>query len=646
MVLPETPRSKHSSILVSRKGLPALFFTSAKTLSSSSSFASSPTPSSPIPFSPVHRLPASAVEENIANAEAIITKWDPNSSSLTKVIHLFHYNHRNEAKEFLQRVNDLRRAMHFLISEHSTSDKLVLAQNLMRMAMSRLEKEFYQILSATHDRLDPESVSGKYSDSSSTYDAEENDIASEEESSKISGKSISDVEKASALAMSDLKAIADCMVSSGYGKECVKIYKLIRKSIVDEALYLLGVEQYKCAQIQKLSCEALEHMIKKWINAMKTAVKTLFNGEKTLCDHVFSASQRIRQSCFSDITKDGAINLVKFPELLAKRKTLPEKIFPLLEVYEVLSYLWPEIDLIFNSESSSAIKMQALTSLQRLGESVCTILSDFESTIQKDSTKAPIEGGGVHPLTQTVMNYISSLADYSGILSEIVAESPPKAGSTQLPESYFESPTSDDSLAPAVSTRLAWLILVLLCKLDIKAEVYKDRSLFYLFMANNLQFVIEKVCTSRLRLLLGEDWVFKHATKVIQYASNYETIAWGNVFSSLPEKIPPELSPEAAKDYLKGFNTSFEEAYNRQRSCIVQDEKLRDELKTSIGMNLIPAYRELYQRCLEMFGRDKKLRLLLKFSPEDLGNYLSDLFHGTGASDRSLVTSLRGQMPR
>nr|DAD43207.1 TPA_asm: hypothetical protein HUJ06_001437 [Nelumbo nucifera] len=34
--------------------------------------------------------------------------------------------------------------------------------------------------------------------------------------------------------MSDLKSIANCMISSGYGKECVKIYKIIRKSIVDE----------------------------------------------------------------------------------------------------------------------------------------------------------------------------------------------------------------------------------------------------------------------------------------------------------------------------------------------------------------------------------------------------------------------------
>ncbi|KAK9134761.1 hypothetical protein Syun_014091 [Stephania yunnanensis] len=45
--------------------------------------------------------------------------------------------------------------------------------------------------------------------------------------------------------------IAECMISLGYNKECVKIYKIITKSIIDEGLYRLGIERLSSHQIQK-----------------------------------------------------------------------------------------------------------------------------------------------------------------------------------------------------------------------------------------------------------------------------------------------------------------------------------------------------------------------------------------------------------
>ncbi|XP_002531610.2 exocyst complex component EXO70H1 [Ricinus communis] len=634
MLVPDTPRSTTSS----NNTLSAI---KMMAVSLYNSFPSSSIPSSPV----IHKFTQSMMEENIDNAELIIKKWAPSTSSVTFATSLFHQ--RKEAKEFLKCVKDLRRAMHFLVSEHRASAKLVLAQKLMQIAMNRLEKELYLILSAHHDQLDPESVSGPSSDGSSNF--EDEDEEGSEEEIKLVGESIANVEREATYAMSDLKSIADCMISAGYGKECIKIYKLIRKSIVDEGLYLLGVERLRSSHIQKMNWEALEHLIKNWLNAVKIAVKTLFNGEKALCDHVFSASETLRESCFSEITKEGAINLFRFPELIVKSKKSPERIFPLMELHEALSNLWPEIELIFNSESTSAIKLQALSSLQKLGASVHAILSDFESTIQKDSSKTPVLGGGIHPLTRTAMSYISSLADYSGILSDIVSDSP-SLRNTPLPESYFESPTSDDNSTPEVSVRLAWLILTLLCKLDSKAEVYKDVSLSYLFLANNLQFIIEKVCTTRLKLVLGEDWISKHTKKLKQYAVNYEIMAWNKVFSSLPEKPYQELPPEAIKERFQRFNAAFLEAYKKQTSWIVPDGKLRDELKVSIATKLVAAYREFCDTYLVMLSGEKNLETLVRFGPDDLGNYLSDLFHGAAisgsSSSSSSLSSSRGCIPR
>ena len=94
---------------------------------------------------------------------------------------------------------------------------------------------------------------------------------------------------------------------------------------------------------------------------------------------------------------------------------------------------------------------------------------DFKTAIQKDSSKASVPGGGVHPLTRYVMNYMTVLADYSGALVDIVVDWPLNL-QTALTESYFGSPHELDE--SPVSLRFAWLVLVLLCKLDDKAELY------------------------------------------------------------------------------------------------------------------------------------------------------------------------------
>ncbi|KAF2283391.1 hypothetical protein GH714_003824 [Hevea brasiliensis] len=443
-----------------------------------------------------HTFSDTLVDENIDNANVLISKWDSDSNTNYCSIASLFTDNRQEAKQYLNSIKQLQSAMQYYVTENSASEKLVRAQNLMQIAMKRLEKEFYQILKSNRDYLDPESVS-THSSRASRSSVSDFEDESEDESSRH-GDSVSEVERISLAAMADLKAIADCMIGSGYGKECVKIYKIVRKSIVDEALYHLGVERLNFSQIQKMDWEVLELKIKSWLNAVKVAVKTLFNGERILCENVFSASVAIKESCFADITREGALTLFGFPESVAKCKKTPEKMFRTLDLYEAIADLWPEIESIFNFDSTSTVRSQAVSSIIRLGEAVRTMLTDFESAISKENSKKLVPGGGVHPLTRYVMNYIAFLADYGGILSDIVADWP-LTMSSPLPESYFGSPEPEDGTSSAISVRFAWLILVLLCKLDGKAELYKDVSLSYLFLANNLQYVVNKVQKSSLK---------------------------------------------------------------------------------------------------------------------------------------------------
>ncbi|EYU33194.1 hypothetical protein ABFS82_06G147700 [Erythranthe guttata] len=573
----------------------------------------------------------SMMQENIENAETLITKWDPNSPSFDKKFtSLFHEN-RNEANEFTKSVGELRRAMHFLVAQRSDSNnrKLVLANKLMKIAMLRLEKEFYYILSINRDCLNPESVSNR----SSLFLSRSLSLSNSDDEIQ----ELDRVESKAERAMADLKAISETMISSGYSKECSKIYRLTRKSITDEELYRLGIGSYSQSQINRMDQRALEHQVDRWIDRAKVVVRTLFRGERLLCDHVFAVSETIKQTCCAHTTMEGAMNLFKFPEFVAKSKRSPEKILVMMNLFETISDMWPEIESIFSYESLSPVKLQALSAMHKLGDSAQTIISEFVLSVQKNSSKTVVSGGGVHPLTCSVMSYVALLAENSGVLSDILNsdEEGERAAQSPFPESYFDgSPTAP---ATGVSSRLAWIVLVLLCKLDSKAELYKDIALSYLFLANNIQFVVERVSTTAVKLLLGEEWLSKLRKKVKLYAANYEAVAWGKVVSSLPpppaaEENEEESSAAAArnatiKGHFRRFNSEFEAAYRKQRAWVVADPKLAEEIKVWIERKVVAAYREFYDNNLGILSGEMDLEFLVRYSPDNLGNYLSGLFH-------------------
>ncbi|EOA26273.1 hypothetical protein CARUB_v10022905mg [Capsella rubella] len=533
----------------------------------------------------------SLMEHSIEDAENIIHRWiSPPSSSSCCVSSLFSSANREEAKRFINAVNTLHSGMMRLISINPTSTKLIQAENLMRLSMNHLSKEFYRILKSNRRYLDPESVSIRSSSSSSSRTSDSD--------SKT---------------MDDLKMIADCMTSSGYSQECFKIYKRIRKSIIIEALNQFGFENLTLSQIQRLEWEVMEKKIRKWLRTITRAVNTLFYGERILSDHVFSSSSSsIRESSFSEITLQSALALFTLPEKMAKCKKSPEKIFLTLDVYQTITELLPKIEEIFSSDSTSSVKSQIDLALSNLKECVVSMIDEFESSISKESSKSLISGGGIHQLTRYVMNFIVFLADYSDSLSDIIVTK-----SLPSPEEVENSGGDSDP----VKSRIAWLILFLLCKIDAKSRLYDDVALSYLFLINNLNYVVVKVRSSNLKMVLSEDWVEKHEAKVKKYAAKFEEIVWGETMASLSDDVTT-----TAEERIKRFSDGFEVAYKRQTGWVVPDSKLRDEIKRSVGMMIIPRYSGFCERNrVGIWGN-------VGFAPEDIGNYLSDLYFGSRVS--------------
>jgi len=570
----------------------------------------------------------SLIGDSVEAADAFICQWVTphlcdSSSSSCSLSSLFSAQNRLEGRRFLEVLGKLQYAIQSTVAMNPDSAKLAKGQDLMRKAMKHLEKEFYRVLKSNRRFLSPESVSGWSSESnipsrsSGTASDSSSDGELYSESSSELGKDIGGGGNSDAIV--DLKMIANCMISSGYEKDCVKIYKKFRKKIIVDTLSHLGFEKLTSTQMQKLEWEILEKKIKIWVIVARVAITTLFNGERILSDHIFSSS--VAESCFVDITLQSALNLFIFSLTVAKSRKTAEKIFPTLDVYQTILQLTPKIDQIFSYDSTASVRLQANESLEKLSESVNAMMTEFQSSITKESSKSAISGGGVHQLTRYVMNFIVFLADYSDSLATILKES-----SLPLPEDYFsssgeENPGSGDR--SPMAARLAWLILVLLCKIDAKSRLYNDSALSYLFLANNLHYVVTKVRTSNLRVVLGDDWVANHEVKVNQYLEKYEKMAWGDVIASLPGD---STAGTEAEESLRRFNEAFEEAYKKHKTWVVPDPNLRDEIQASIARKLMPGYTGFYKK--HPVGSCN----IVRFTPEDLNNYITDLYVGLGRS--------------
>ncbi|KAL3625907.1 hypothetical protein CASFOL_030436 [Castilleja foliolosa] len=139
--------------------------------------------------------------------------------------------------------------------------------------------------------------------------------------------------------------------------------------------------------MHKMEWNVLETRIKKWLHAVRIAIKTLFHGERILCDVVFSSSPKTAESCFAEISRDAAVNLFVFADNFGRSKKIlsADKIFRALDMYEAISELWPEVEAVFSHESLSPVKSQAMAALVKLGEAVRLMLTQFEVAIQKDT---------------------------------------------------------------------------------------------------------------------------------------------------------------------------------------------------------------------------------------------------------------------
>ena len=505
--------------------------------------------------SPRHRrtLSSTIIEESVAAAAALVQRWHPDDDAAASGS-LFLHATEHEAQRFLRAAADLHRAMLFFASDvitHGGGDGLVQAQALLQTAMRRLDLELQLLLD----------------------DMTQSD---------------------------DIRAVVEAMMAAGYGKECISTFKSHRRAALSTELQrLLGLSPPYHQHLHKLAWEQLDgSIIPSWLAAATVAFNSLFAAEKDLCDAVFAGGNAaVGEAVFAAVANDQATSLLAVAEAaVARARRAPERLFRVLDVHDTLTEVLPGLLFVFGD--SSEVAARAALVVAKVGEAARGTLGSLEAAIQKEPSKATAAGGAVHPLTRYVMNYLVFLADYQEGLALLVNDD------------YEQEPSSSSS--PSSSIILHCLVSVLLGKLEAKAGCYRELALSYLFLANNTQYVANKVAGSgKLRGILGDGWAEAQSAKARAHVGVYVRAAWGKVMAAIAGAGAGAEPPEAVEQAVM-------EAVAMQEQWVAADEETAQALSAAATAAVVPRYRMFYRR----YGAAVRL------TPGDVTTMIAALFAG------------------
>ncbi|KAG5523593.1 hypothetical protein RHGRI_035406 [Rhododendron griersonianum] len=595
------------------------------------------------------------VELTFESAENIVLRWDATSSDEARDRTIFAGGDRHVIDHYLNAVDEIQRSLES--GTLTESDNQSKAKTAIRIAMARLEDEFRNLLTAhtspigTDCLIDPNSSFKRTCSTSELHDqsfvVEEGGEGRTCVSYRLANR-ICEIDLIPSEVISDLRSIAERMISAGYLRECVQVCLGVRKSCVDASMVHLGIEKSSIDDIQWMEWENLEAKIRWWIRAARVSIRIIFASEKKLCEQIFPyllVGSSIDDYCFLETVKGQAMQLFNFAGAISTiTPRSPEKLVKILELHDAMSDLLPDIEVVFKSVSSKMIRVEAAEILSELTEAVRGIWLEFENDVLKEPSKVPIPGGTIHPMTRYVMNYINLITDYKQTLVELIVSKPELKNSGDLTDVELEVVEGRTPLA----LHLIWIMMTLQSNLDGKSKHYKDPALGYLFMMNNVHYIVQKAkAESNLREMIGDGYLRKLSGKHRQLATSYQRSSWVKVMQCLSrdEGLHGNGSSTAfgvskstaVKERFKSFNLAFEEVHKTQAMWLIPDEKLRQELRVMILELLIPAYTSFlgrFRSYVESGSRHPES--VIKYSVEDIEAAIFNLFVGTSASQQQM----------
>ncbi|XP_047322048.1 exocyst complex component EXO70A1-like [Impatiens glandulifera] len=584
------------------------------------------------------------IDKTLKASEVILSQFDISRQAETKILRGPH----EDLESYLEAIQQLKSNISFFSNNKSfkSSDGVINhSNNLLAKALSKLEQEFEQIMSSYSKPVEPERLfeclpsslrpSSESPDNEGNSGGKHHPGHEQHHNAELEDAVYTPPVLIPPRILPLLHNLAQQMAQAGHQQQLVKIYRDTRSPVLEESLRKLRVENLSKEDVQKMQWEVLEAKIGNWIHFMRIAVKLLFAGERRVCDQILEGIGSLNDQCFAQVTSSSVSVLLSFGEAIAKSKRSPEKLFVLLDMYEIMRELHSEIEALFKGKYCVEIRESAVGLAKRLAQTAKETFGDFVEAVEKDATKTTVADGTVHPLTSYVINYVKFLFDYQTTLKQLFKE--------------LENGESDSQFA-AVTMRI---MQALQTNLDMKSKQYRDPALTNLFLMNNIHYMVRSVRKSEAKDLLGDDWVQRHRRIVQQHANQYKRIAWTKILQSLSIQVMGSsggggssmggadggnnssgVSRTIVKDRLKSFNIQFEDLHKIHSQWTVPDSELRESLRLAVAEVLLPAYRAFIKRFGPLVENGKNPQKYIRYNVEDLDHMLGEFFEGKSMNEQ------------
>lgn len=528
--------------------------------------------------------------------------------------------------EYLQAVGEVQRSIETLEDMPlNRMSKRVLdqAKTTLHMAMDRLQNELIHTLVQNRQCFEHEDAS-----SLPVYEVypiyEESVVSNEDDSAEdasLKGRSSSETEECTMDlihpdVVPQIKSIADTMFASGYAHEFCLAFTSFWKDVFAEYSMILYVEQLSIEDVQQMEWKHLNSRIRKWRMAMRRIIGVYLASAKRLFDQVLGEHGHISSASLLEASRGPLFCLLNFGHAVSIGPHRPEWLYCLLDMYEVLADLVPDLDALFPHQTESLIRIEFHELLSQLGESVEVILKELGNYIAGCPSTSPFQNGGIHPLTKYVVNYILCFTEYEDTLHSLLQDQEQSA-------EVAVDPNPEPSCALAVY--LQSLTSILEATLDKKSSLYTNSSLKHIFLMNNIHYTVEKIKNSKISHYFGDDWIRKHFVKFRQHAMYYQRTTWSSLLTFLRDD--GKVGKATLKARCQDFTAAFEDLYKSQTRWVVPDPQLREDVRISASKTVIQAYRNFVNKIINSIGEKH-----IKYTEQELGMYIMDLLEGSSKS--------------
>ncbi|CAL4892323.1 unnamed protein product [Urochloa decumbens] len=236
---------------------------------------------------------------------------------------------------------------------------------------------------------------------------------------------------------------------------------------------------------------------------------------------------------------------------------------------------------LVSPESREPVSIKA-EAVQESVEDVVSRLLDTLTNVISSSVLPETEGSDIHPVTRAVVKGIGLLFHHRETLNLILARNCCQA---------LEGIHSTKSFSCLISNLMMHFDRVL----EQNSKILVHRELQYIFLLNNLQFVLQRVENLGLKEPTGYDWVVRYQKRIEHYLEEYIEASWAPVSSHVADKDSKRFSfwkPSCVQQ----FTTAFQSVYDIQRHWKVPDPHLREMLRVSISKKIVPSYCEYLKK--------------------------------------------------